>query len=142
MADPHVFLSYRSEDRPARAQFERDGLAGMACGFLEIPVAGAVIDWQRVYQEMIADAAGIIVLVGARTADSKAVRWEIEEATRQRKPVAAVRIHNGPHDIPDGVPARRVLDWDVVKIKRELETWLHTAPTSTTVTTIWTGTRD
>jgi hypothetical protein len=141
MADTQVFLSYRSEDRTARTQFEHDGLAGMACRFREIPVTDTVRDWQSLYQEMIVDVVGIIVLVGARTADSKAVRWEIEEAIRQQKPVAAVRIHNGPYEVPDGVPERRVLDWDVAKIKRELETWLRTAPTSTTVTTIWTGTR-
>ena len=135
-----AFLSYRSEDRAARVEFEMRGLAGMACGFVDIPVTSGPVDWRRRYQEMIADVVGVIVLVGPSTAASEPVRWEIGEATRIGKPVMAVRIHSRPHRIPEGVPEESVFAWERGPILKELASWLRTTtPTSTTATTISTG---
>jgi hypothetical protein len=139
MTEIRAFLSYRSEDRSARDRFEADGLAGAGCRLVEI-ADEAVADWRVRYREMIADVTGVIVLVGPSTADSEPIRWEIDEATRRGKRVAAVRIHDGPHQIPDGLAEWPVLGWDPGQITKELATWLPTTPTNTTATTTWTGT--
>jgi hypothetical protein len=139
MTEIRAFLSYRSEDRSARIRFEADCLAGAGCRLVEI-ADQEVDDWRGRYQEMIDDVTGVIVLVGPSTADSEPIRWEIGEATRRGKPVAAVQIHDGPHQIPDGLANCRVLDWDPGQITKELATWLPTTPTNTTAITTWTGT--
>jgi MTH538 TIR-like domain (DUF1863) len=123
MAELCAFLSYRWEDRSARGEFEAGGLAGVPCRFVEMPPTGAAPDWRRRFQDLIADVAGVIVLVGPNSAASEPIRWEIGEASERAKRVVAVRIHNGPHRIPDGLSEWPVLDWDRGQIKKELETW-------------------
>jgi hypothetical protein len=136
MTELCIFLSYRSEDLPARMEFEAADLAGRVCRYVEIAATGSPDDWQRRYQEMIADVEGVIVLVGPRTAGSEPIRWEIEEAIRRDKRVVGVQIHNGQHPIPDALSAWPVLDWDAAQIEKELGTWLPKVPTNTTVRTI------
>jgi hypothetical protein len=136
MNELRVFLSYRSEDRPARREFEAAGLAGPACRFVEIPADEPPAGWRRLFLTTIVDVHGVIVLVGPRTAASEPVRWEVAEAARRRKRVMGVRIHNGVHAIPRALSEWPVLDWDSAQIEKELGTWLPTLPTSTTVTTI------
>ncbi|AGL21542.1 TIR domain-containing protein [Actinoplanes sp. N902-109] len=135
-----AFLSYRLEDLPARREFETEILSGVSCQLVDMPSDDAVDDWRRRYQEMIADVCGVIVLVGSRTAASEPIRWEIEEAARRNKRIVAVRIHDGPFPLPEGLAEWPVLDWDAARMTKELETWLPTAPTATMATTIWTGT--
>jgi hypothetical protein len=127
MTEISAFLSYRSEDRPARVEFEAEGMAGVACRLVEIAGDAGIDDWRRRYQEMIADVTGVIVLVGPRTAASEPIRWEIGEAARRGKRIAAVRIHDGPYQIPDGLAEWPMLDWDPGQIAKELETW-HAVP--------------
>jgi hypothetical protein len=61
--------------------------------------------------EYIRPASVLVVLIGNRTADSSWVKWEIEEAIRQRKGLLGIRLPGTYGRIPDGVPGNAIGDW-------------------------------
>lgn len=57
--------------------------------------------WKARCRERIAQTSMLICMIGEKTAERKAVNWEIEEAHRQGKKVIGVRIYKDKnHTIP------------------------------------------
>lgn len=75
--------------------------------------------WKARVKERIAQTSAVVVMIGANTANSKAVEWEIREAHRQNKKVIGVRIHkNQNHTVPAAIQEHgdQVIDWDTTKL--------------------------
>ena len=66
-------------------------------------------------QEYIRPASVTVVLVGTRTADSRWVRWEIDESSRQENGLLAIRLKGTTGRIPAGIPSNAVGGWDPEK---------------------------
>ena len=121
-----VFLSYRMADRHGRDTVTA-GLPDVAVE--DYPVDSRYdLDWKIICGKMIAEADGVVVLVGPTTADSAAVRWEIKWTAHLGKPILGVWWGPRGSVLPEGLPADRVHDWDPARIRKELETWSATDP--------------
>lgn len=63
-------------------------------------------------------------MIGEKTAERKAVIWELEEAYRQKKKVIGVRMHKDKnHQIPKPLKDHNtsIVEWKLKKISRWLE---------------------
>jgi hypothetical protein len=127
MSAVKAFLSYRLDDADACRSFRRLRFADADIDFAVYPCAHYTTDWQTPCRTMIEQSDGIVVLIGATTADSLAVNWEIDVATRSGKHVLGVLIGHGPHRVPAALATATVLDWDAGRIGKEMESWSHTA---------------
>jgi monoamine oxidase len=80
--------------------------------------------WKTKCRDRMALTKGTIVLVGATTYASDAVKWEIDETTRQGHYIFGVQISSDKtHPIPAGLPTSNVIRWDFDQIVAWLSTW-------------------
>jgi hypothetical protein len=80
--------------------------------------------WKTNARARIAQTRGTIVLVGATTYQSEAVKWEIEETIRQDHYLFGIRVNaKETHPIPADLPRRNVIRWNFDQIVRWLATW-------------------
>lgn len=80
--------------------------------------------WRANCSERIAQTSMMICMIGERTAERKAVIWELEEAYRQGKKVIGVRIYRDKnHPIPKPLIANNapIIIWNLKLISRFLE---------------------
>lgn len=79
--------------------------------------------WKEYARKQIANSDALIVMIGPKTAERKAVDWEIKEAYRQNKTVIAVRIYrNKYHSVPKAVEEKTpVIKWNLNRISREIK---------------------
>lgn len=63
-------------------------------------------------EEYIRPASVTIVLIGNRTADSRWVRWEIEESKRQGMGILGIRLKDSYGRVPSNIPANAVGGWE------------------------------
>jgi len=114
------------EDHWARDFLLRDANEnGSDVSFEDYPVRESFDpDWRARCQTKISRTNGTIVMIGPTTASSEAVLWEIAETVRQGKSLLGVQIHKGKaHEVPVGIPASSVIQWDFRKIARTLAMW-------------------
>jgi hypothetical protein len=127
LATPRAFLSFEMEDVWARtflAQHAKDDRNDV--DFYDYSVKDAFESkWKTECAKRIALTKGTIVLVGATTAKSEAVRWEIAETIRQGHYMFGIQIfRDKTHPIPDGLAANHVIPWDFEQITKWLKTWV------------------
>jgi len=79
---------------------------------------------QVIRDEYINQASVVVVLIGNKTANSKWVQWEIQEAKRQGKGILGIRLKDTRGDIPAGIPADAVGDWQPEKFASWIE-WAY-----------------
>jgi hypothetical protein len=121
-----AFLSFQMEDRWSRdflVQHARD--KDTSIDFTDYSVHEPFDEkWKTNCRARIAVTKGTIVMVGADTAKSAAVLWEIAETSRQGHPIFGVQINSGKtHPVPAGLPSARVIRWDFDEIVAELKRW-------------------
>ena len=63
-------------------------------------------------EEYIHPASATVVLVGNKTADSRWVRWEIDESSRQGNGLLAIQLKGSTGRIPAGIPSNAVGGWN------------------------------
>jgi hypothetical protein len=81
--------------------------------------------WKTNARARIGRTRGTIVLIGATTYQSEAVRWEIQETIRQDHYMFGIQINaNQTHRLPEGLPAGNVIRWNFDQIIRWLGTWI------------------
>jgi hypothetical protein len=81
--------------------------------------------WKTECKKRIALTKGTIVLVGATTAKSTAVLWEIAETIQQDHYIFGVQINRDQtYSIPEGLPGKNVIRWDFEQIVKWLKTWV------------------
>ena len=126
MAVPRAFLSFAVEDRWAR-----DFLVGQAKNkrndieFRDYSVHDPFDEkWKTNCRDRIALTKGTIVLIGAKTYASEAVKWEIAETGKQGHYLFGVQINTDKTwPIPVGLPEKSVVRWDIDQMVRWLATW-------------------
>jgi len=123
---PRAFISFQMEDQWARdflAQQARDKRNDVQ--FIDYSVQNPFDSkWKTQCSERIARTKGTIVLIGATTYQSEAVRWEIAETIRQGHYMFGIQINaDSTHRIPAGLPDKNVIRWDFSQIVRWLGTW-------------------
>lgn len=121
-----AFLSFEMEDRWSRdflVQHARD--TDTSIDFTDYSVHEPFDDrWKTNCRARIALTKGTIVMVGAGTAKSEAVLWEIAETNRQGRPMFGIQINSDKtHPIPTGLSSGRVIRWDFDQIVAELQRW-------------------
>ena len=124
MASPRAFISFQMEDR-----WSRDFLVEHAHSkqndieFVDYSVHEPFNEkWKTNCRDRIAKTKGTIVLVGANTWNSEAVKWEIAETNRQGHPMFGIQIHHDKtHITPSGL--HRVIKWDFDEIVKQLNNW-------------------
>lgn len=121
-----AFLSFQMEDRWSRdflVQHARN--KDTSIDFSDYSVHEPFDEkWKTNCRARIAVTKGTIVMVGADTAKSAAVLWEIAETNRQGHPIFGVQINSGrTHPVPAGLPSARVITWDFDRIVNELKRW-------------------
>jgi hypothetical protein len=124
---PRAFISFEMEDRWARdflvqhAKDERNDIE-----FVDYSVQNPWdTSWKTQYRQRIARTKGTIVLIGATTHTSEAVKWEIAEAIRQNHSIFGIQINSDKaHAIPTGLPSKNVIRWDFTQITEWLGTWV------------------
>lgn len=127
MAGPRAFISFEMEDKWAReflAQHAKDRRNDIELLDYSVkdPFPSA---WKTECAKRISRTKGTIVLIGATTYKSEAVRWEIAETSRQDKYMFGIQINSGKtHHIPAGLPAKNVIRWDFDQIVSWLSTWI------------------
>ncbi len=80
--------------------------------------------WKSQVRDKISQTSAVIVGIGEKTHQSKAVDWEIREAHRQGKKVIGVRLQSSQnHRVPSALNeyGDRVINWKANDIARELE---------------------
>ena len=79
---------------------------------------------RRLATVRIARTKGTIVLIGAATYSSEAVKWEIAETVRQGHYIFGIQINReNTWTIPAGLPSKNVIRWDFDQIVKWLSTW-------------------
>jgi hypothetical protein len=121
-----AFVSFQMEDRWSRdflVQHAHD--KDTSVDFTDYSVHEPFDEkWRANCRARIAQTKGTIVMVGAATARSEAVLWEVAETNRQGDPMFGIQINNGKtHPIPPGLPSTRVIRWDFDAIVAELKRW-------------------
>ncbi len=127
MAAPRAFISFEMEDRWARdflIQQARDKRNDIQ--FVDYSVKEPWdSSWKTNCKERISQTRGTIVLVGATTHVSEAVKWEIAETTRQGHFIFGIQVRRDKtYPLPNGLPAKNVIRWDFDQIMRWLSTWV------------------
>lgn len=126
MAGPRAFISFEMEDRWAR-----DFLVGQAKNnlndveFTDYSVHEPFDEkWKTNCSARIALTKGTIVLIGANTAKSAAVLWEIAETIRQGHYMFGIQINrDATYPVPARLPAANVIRWEFDTIVAWLSTW-------------------
>ena len=80
--------------------------------------------WKQNVAKKLEQTSAVIVAIGEKTHESKAIEWEIEEAHRQGKKVIGVRMHSDKnHKVPAAIKKHgdKVIPWDTKQIAEELE---------------------
>lgn len=80
--------------------------------------------WKTNCRERIAQTSMMICMIGEKTAERKAVAWELEEAYRQGKRVIGVRIYKEKnHPIPKPLTDNNapIIEWNLREISRLLD---------------------
>lgn len=80
--------------------------------------------WKERVRERISQTSAVIVAIGEKTHESKAVDWEIREAHRQGKKVIGVRLYKDEnHKVPEAIREHGddVVAWNAKQIAQELE---------------------
>jgi hypothetical protein len=126
MASPRAFISFEMEDKWARdflVQQAHDKKNDIQ--FVDYSVKNPWdSSWKTNCSERIAQTLGTIVLIGATTAKSSAVLWEIGETKRQDHYMFGIQIKSDrTYPIPSGLPARNVIRWDFDQMVSWLSTW-------------------
>ena len=118
-----AFLSFRREDAAACTRFRRryEPVAGLT--FAVHPFAYGVADWKTPCRAMIERSDGVVVLIGATTAESASVRWEIDIAGRCGKRVLGVLLPGGRPSVPALLPPTMIVPWADSRIPTELASW-------------------
>lgn len=124
---PRAFISFEMEDRWARdflvqqAKDKRNDIE-----FVDYSVKNPWdSSWKTQCKERIGRTKGTIVLIGATTHESEAVKWEIAETVRQGHYMVGIQINSDKtHQIPVGLPAKNVIRWDFEQITKWLVTWV------------------
>jgi Thoeris protein ThsB, TIR-like domain len=121
-----AFISFEMEDRWARdflVQHARN--KDTSIDFTDYSVHEPFDEkWKTNCKARIEASKGTIVMVGATSAKSEAVLWEIAETNRQGHPIFGIQINSSKtHAIPDGLPSSRVIRWDFDSIVAELDRW-------------------
>ena len=126
LSSPRAFISFEKED-----SWARDLLVGQARNrnneiqFVDYSLHEPFGEkWKTNCRTRIARTRGTVVLVGPTTSRSQAVAWEIAESVRQGHPVFGIQINRDrTYAVPPGLPASRVIRWDVDAIVRRLSRW-------------------
>jgi hypothetical protein len=124
---PRAFISFEMEDRWARgflvqqAQDKRNDIA-----FVDYSVQDPFdASWKTNCRARIGRTKGTIVLVGATTYKSEAVKWEIDETIRQGHAMFGIQINSDKtYPIPPGLSAANVIRWNFDQIIKWLATWV------------------
>jgi len=80
--------------------------------------------WKTNCRERIAQTSMLVCMIGEKTAQREAVIWELNEAYRQGKKVAGVRIYRDQnHSIPKPLKDHdaHIINWDLKAIQRLLD---------------------
>ena len=80
--------------------------------------------WKSRVRTKISQTSAVIVAIGEKTHESKAIAWEIQEAHRQGKKVIGVRLRGSKnHKIPSELKEHgdRVIKWKAKDIAKELD---------------------
>jgi MTH538 TIR-like domain (DUF1863) len=126
VAAPRAFMSFVVEDAWARdflVQQARDRQNDIE--FTDYSLHEPFDEkWKTNCRERIARTKGTIVLIGASTFASEAVKWEIAETVRQSHYTFGIQInHDQTWTIPAGLPSNNVIRWDFDQIVTWLSTW-------------------
>lgn len=126
MVAPRAFMSFVVEDAWARdflVQHARDRRNDIE--FTDYSLHEPFDEkWKTNCRERIARTKGTIVLIGASTYLSEAVKWEIAETVRQSHYIFGIQInHDKTWTIPAGLPSKNVIRWDFDQIVTWLSTW-------------------
>ena len=126
MAAPRAFLSFVVENAWARdflVQHARDRQNDIE--FTDYSLHEPFSEsWKTNCRERIARTKGTIVLIGAPTYSSEAVKWEIAETVRQGHYIFGIQINReNTWTIPAGLPSKNVIRWDFDQIVKWLSTW-------------------
>lgn len=124
---PRAFISFEMEDRWGRdflvqqAKDKRNDIE-----FVDYSVQNPWdSSWKTQCKERIGRTRGTIVLIGATTHASEAVKWEIAETARQGHYMFGVQINSDKtHPLPIGLPSQNVIRWDFEQITKWLATWV------------------
>ena len=80
--------------------------------------------WKSRVRDKISQTSAVIIAIGEKTHESKAIDWEIREAHRQGKKVLGVRLRSKQdHKIPTALKeyGDRVINWKAKDIAKELD---------------------
>lgn len=120
----NVFLSFAMEDKTlvdlfrGQAKNQRNDLEFNDHSVKE-PFESA---WKTNVKEKISRCSTVICLIGLRTWESEAVKWEIEEAIRQGKKVFGVKLSSTVFLYPRAISSNniKVVEWNFDQITREI----------------------
>lgn len=126
MGAPRAFLSFMVEDSWARdflVQHANDRRNDIA--FVDYSLHTPFDEkWKTNCRDRIAQTKGTIVLVGSKSSNSEAVKWEIAETSRQGHYLFGIQINRDKSwTIPAGLPSKNVISWDFDQIIAWLATW-------------------
>lgn len=121
-----AFISFQMVDLWARDSLvDRVKEVGADIDFVDYPTQDSFDPaWKARCTSRLASTSGTLVLVGPTTHESDAVIWEIRETLRQGHHLLGVRI--SPHEnhaIPNGIPDRDVIPWDLDTIADRIAGW-------------------
>ncbi|HLM85979.1 MAG TPA: TIR domain-containing protein [Solirubrobacteraceae bacterium] len=120
-----AFVSFQMEDRWARDFLKQHAAGKTVFEFIDYSIKEPFESkWKTNAKARIARSRGTIVLIGATTARSEAVLWEIAETKRQGHPLFGIQIKaDRSYRVPAGLPAGRVIKWNFSAILTELNRW-------------------
>ena len=118
MAKRRIFISFDHGDTARVNGFL--GLRNIVDGFefynhkLDHRVKSLDISYvcEVIREQYIRPASVTVVLIGAHTAESDWVRWEIQESVRLGKGILGIRLPDTWGRIPEGIPSDAVGVWD------------------------------
>ena len=103
-----IFVSYRTDDAPAREELERGvtqrwkerwSFKAVAQDGREDESASTETSWRDECEALIKDSVAVVCLVGNTTAESQNIEWEIQTAIASQKPILAIRIGSDPKPV-------------------------------------------
>jgi hypothetical protein len=119
-----VFISFHYADRSKVALMQAQAENSENLEFKDVSLKEEVKsnDWKPEAKKQIAKSDQVIVAVGEETSERKAVKWEIEEAKRQGKPIVPVRLNSDAEDpLPENVKEKDAVDWKLKDIQKEID---------------------
>ena len=119
-----VFIVHHRPDKPKVALMASQAENSDTLEFKDVSLQEKVKNnnWKSEAKKRIAQSDQVIVAVGEETSERKSVKWEIEEAKRQGKPIVAVRLNKDSDDpLPENVKEKDTVDWKLDDIMEELD---------------------